>query len=144
MHCTRTAEPLQITDKNGKALKGVENFKYLGLVINAQGGNKKDIAATIAATWKQWKELSGVLCDRRMPIAVKEKVYRIIVRPVLIYDSEAWTLRRRDEESLDRTKVRMFRWILGFTLRDKKRNDDIRRILGVACITDKVWEARLK
>jgi len=37
----------------------------------------------------------------------------------------------------------MLRWILGLTLRDKKRNDDIRRILGVACITDKVREARL-
>jgi len=33
------------------------------------------------------------------------------------------------------------------TMRDKKRNDDIRRILGVACITDKadkVREARLR
>jgi len=40
--------------------------------------------------------------------------------------------------------MRMLRWILGLTLRDRKRNDDIRRILGVACITDKVREARLK
>jgi len=29
-------------------------------------------------------------------------------------------------------------------LRDRKRNDDIRRILGVVCITDKVWKARLR
>ena len=29
-------------------------------------------------------------------------------------------------------------------MRDKKRNDDIRRILGVACITDKGREARLR
>jgi len=28
--------------------------------------------------------------------------------------------------------------------RDRKRNDDIRRIIGVACITDKVREARLR
>jgi len=40
--------------------------------------------------------------------------------------------------------MRMLRWILGLTLRDKKRKDNIRRILGVACITDKVWEARLR
>ena len=38
----------------------------------------------------------------------------------------------------------MLRWILGLMLRDKKMNDDIRRILGVACITDKVREARLR
>jgi len=40
--------------------------------------------------------------------------------------------------------MRMLRWILGLTLRDRKRNDDIRRILGVACIKDKVREARLR
>jgi len=53
-------------------------------------------------------------------------------------------LRKPEEKHLDRTEKRMLRWILGLTLRDKKRNDDIRRILGVACITDKVWEARLR
>jgi len=67
-----------------------------------------------------------------------------MVRPVLIYGSEAWTLRRREEERLERTEMRMLLWILGLTLRDRKRNDDIRRILGVACITDKVQEARLR
>jgi len=85
-----------------------------------------------------------VLCDRRMPVAVKGKVYRTIVRPVLIYGSETWTLKRREEERLDRTEMRMLRWILGLMLRNKKRNDDIRRILGVACITNKVREARLR
>ena len=77
MVCARTAESLQITDKNGKALKQVENFKYLGSVIHAQGGNEEDITARIAAAWKKWKELSGVLCDRRMTVAVKGKVYYI-------------------------------------------------------------------
>jgi len=48
------------------------------------------------------------------------------------------------EERLERTEMRMLRWILGLTLRDKKRNVDIRRILGVACIMDKVREARLR
>jgi len=40
--------------------------------------------------------------------------------------------------------MRMLRWILGLTLRDRKRNDDIRRILGVACIMDKVRETMLR
>ena len=57
---------------------------------------------------------------------------------------QAWTLRRREEERLERTEMRMLRWILGLTLRDRKRNDDIRRIIGVACITDKIREARLR
>ena len=40
--------------------------------------------------------------------------------------------------------MRMLRWILGLTLRNRERNDEIRHILGVACITDKVREARLR
>jgi len=135
-------ESLQITDRRGKALKQVENFRYLGSVIHPQRGSEDDIKATIAAAWKKWQELTGVLCDRRMPIAVKGKVYRTLIRPVLIYGSEAWTLRRREEERLVRTEMRMLRWIL--RLKDRKRNDDIRRITGVACITDKVREARLR
>ena len=102
---------------------------YLGSVIHAQGGNEEDITARIAAAWKKWKELLGVLYDRRMPVAVKGKVYRTMVRPLLIYASETWTMKRREEEHLQRTEMRMLRWILGLTLRDKKRNDDIRRIL---------------
>jgi len=79
-----------------------------------------------------------------MPIAVKGKVYRTVIRPVLVYCSEAWTLRRREEGRLERTEMRMLSWILGLTLKDRKMNDDIRRIIGVACITDKVREARLR
>jgi len=116
----------------------------LGSVIHAQGGSEEDIKARIAAAWKKWEELTGVLCDRRMPIAVKGKVYRTMITPLLIYGSEAWTLRRREDERLERTEMRMLRWILGLTLKDRKRNDDILRIIGVACITDKVCEAKLR
>jgi len=46
--CARTAQPLQITDKTGKSLKQVENFRYLSSVIHAQGGSEEDIKARIA------------------------------------------------------------------------------------------------
>jgi len=144
MVCAKIADSLQITDKRGKSLKQVENLRYLGSVIHAQGESEEDIKARIAAAWKKWKELTGVLCDRRMPSAVKGKAYRTVVRPVLTYGSEAWTLRRCEEERLERTEMPMFHWILGLTLKGRKRNDDICCIIGVACITDKVHKARLR
>jgi len=52
MVCAKTAGSLRIMDENGKALKQVENFKYLGSVIHAQGENEEDITAKIAAAWK--------------------------------------------------------------------------------------------
>ena len=32
--------------------------------------------------WKNWKRVSGVLCDRRMNVKIKGKVYRTVVRAV--------------------------------------------------------------
>src|SRR6218665_3619023 len=56
----------------------------------------------------------------------------------------AWTLTRKEEELLERAEMRMLRWILGVSLRDRRRNEDIREVLGVACITDKEREARMR
>src|SRR6218665_2263033 len=45
---------------------------------------------------------------------------------------------------LERAEMRMLRWILGVSLRDRRRNKDIREVLGVVCITDKVREAGMR
>ena len=35
-----------------------------------------------------WKKCSGVLCDKRMPVKMKGKVYRTVVRPAMLYGAE--------------------------------------------------------
>jgi len=144
MVCAKADETLKISDRKGNALKQVETFKYLGSVVNAKGGCEEDVKHRIKAAWQKWKELSGVVCDRKMPVAVKGKVYKTMIRPVMMYGAEFWALRRKEEELLERTEMRMLRWILGVSLKDRKRNEDIRRTVGVACITDKIREARLR
>src|SRR6218665_3206849 len=62
----------------------------------------------------------------------------------MMYGAEAWTLTRKEEELLEMAEMRMLRWILGVSLRDRRRNEDIREVLEVACITDKVREARMR
>src|SRR6218665_1230825 len=79
-----------------------------------------------------------------MPKYLKGKVCKTMTRPVLIYGPEAWTVTRREEGLLERTEMRMLWRMLGVSLKDKKRNEVIRKTLGVACITDKIREARLR
>ena len=88
MVCTKSAE-FQITDRKGKILKKVENFRYLGSMIHATSGSEEDVKDRVAVAWKKWCDLTGVLCDQRMPVSVKGKVYGTMIRPVLIYDTEA-------------------------------------------------------
>ena len=53
-----------------------------------------------------------------------------MTRPVLMYGPEAWTVIRREEGLLERTDMRMLQWLLGVSLKDKKRNEVIRKMLG--------------
>ena len=41
-------------------------------------------AMRVEAGWMNWKKCSGVLCDKRMPVKLKGKVYRTVVRPAML------------------------------------------------------------
>ena len=135
---------VNIKDKNNVTLKQVQEFKYLGVAIDAKGGSQVAIRARVAAAWNKWRELSVVICDRKMPRKLKVKLYNTIIRPVLLHGAEVWTVGKREERILETTEMRMLRRIKGVTLRDRERSADIRRELGVNDINEKVKEIRMR
>ena len=94
--------------------------------------------------WGKWREQSGVTSDKKMPRKLKIKLYMTVIRPVLLYGAECWTVRRKEEQILEKTEMRMLRRIKGVTLRDKVKSVDIRKELGVNSIQEKVREIRLR
>lgn len=56
--------------------------------------------------------MSGAICDKRMSIKSKSKVYRTVIKPALLYGSECWTPEKRQEQILNRVEIKMFRWML--------------------------------
>ena len=61
----------------------------------------------------------------------------------LRYGAECWTVRKQEEQILEKTEVRMLRRIKRVTLRDKVKSVDIRKELGVTSTQEKVREMRL-
>ena len=51
----------------------------------------------VQAGWCKWREPSGILCDKRVPLKLKGKYYSTVVRPVMIYLSECWAIKKRRE-----------------------------------------------
>ena len=85
-----------------------------------------EIAKRVGAGWMKWKKCSGVLCDKRMPVKLKGKVYRTVVRPAMLYGAETWATTKRQESRIDVNEMRMLRWMCGVTRKDKIRNEHIR------------------
>ena len=42
--------------------------------------------------------VSGVLCDRRMNMKIKRKVYITVVRPNRMYEAETWVLKAQEKK----------------------------------------------
>jgi len=62
----------------------VEKLKYLGSILEERRDIDDDINHRIRVGWQKRKNESGVLCDKKIPVRLKEKVYRMVVRPALL------------------------------------------------------------
>ena len=65
----------------------VAKCKYLGSIIQHSGDIEEDINLRIKVGWQKWMLVLGVVCNKRMPVGLKGKVYRMVVRPVILYGS---------------------------------------------------------
>ena len=82
-------------------LPTVTSFKYLGSIFTSEGGSQADVTNRIRIGWMQWKEVSGVMCDMKMPVALKDKVFKTMIRPAMTYGSECWALKKKDKNKLN-------------------------------------------
>ncbi|XP_073698816.1 uncharacterized protein [Garra rufa] len=128
----------------GEDLEKSTEFRYLGSVLSSDGDLLPDIRARVNAAWAKWRQVTGVLCDRRMPIRLKAKVYKTIVHPVALYGAECWPATAKHERILHNMEMRMLRWCLGLTRWDCIMNTNVRKLMGVAPITEKMQEARMR
>ena len=48
-------------------LPTVQPFKYIGSTIDRGGGASKDVDNRVTKAWSKWRELSGVICDKKIP-----------------------------------------------------------------------------
>ena len=71
--------------------------------------------------------VSGVIYDKKVPIKLKSKLYKTVVRPAMVYGSECWALRKQEEQRLHTTKMKMLRWSQGKTRKDRIKNETCQR-----------------
>ena len=112
-------------------------------VIDGSGGCGKDVDGRIKVAWSRWRDLSGVIYDKKVPMKLKSKLYKTVVRPAMVYGSECWALRKQEEQRLHTTEMKMLRWSQGKTRKDRIKNETIRGIARVTPIKSVLAQKRL-
>ncbi|XP_026435115.1 uncharacterized protein LOC113332823 [Papaver somniferum] len=73
---------------DGQIVPRKESFRYLGSMIQSDGDIKEDIRHRSQSGWAKWRPVTGVLCDRKVPVKLKGKFYRTAIRPAKLYRAE--------------------------------------------------------
>ena len=129
---------------DGEIIKKVDRFKYLGSLVDETGSVEGEIKSRIQSGWKNWREMSGILCDRKVPVKLKGKVYKTAVRPAMLYGIETLPVKKANESRLNVAEMKMLRWMCGVTREDRIRNEYIRGTVKVIEASKKAQEARLR
>ena len=87
---------IHLTDRHGTHLKQSKAFKYLGSTISNTGGCELEVEMRVKAAWKKWKEITPIICDKKMPKYLKTKLYKTVIRPVLHNGAHNWAIRVKE------------------------------------------------
>jgi hypothetical protein len=64
---------------DGQVVPKKDTFRYMGSMLQKNGDIDEDVSHRIKASWLKWRQVSGVLCDPRVSLKVKDKFYRTAI-----------------------------------------------------------------
>src|SRR3978361_1720895 len=91
-------------------IEQVDKFEYLGVEIENTGVQDAEINKRIQKALNTYYAInSGFISKREVSRETKMGVYKTIVRPILTYGSESWTLTQRQRSKLQAVEMKYLR-----------------------------------
>ena len=76
-------------------------------------------------------QLNNIWKDRGIPRYLKIRIVKTLIWPVLMYGSEAWTLRKLERDKINAAEMWFYRRLLRVKWSDRRTNDSILNELSV-------------
>ncbi|EYC18795.1 hypothetical protein Y032_0026g1371 [Ancylostoma ceylanicum] len=143
-YMTTSLNELSVIQVNGNNLPRAEYSKCLGTTLSADENLAREVVARINAAWLKWRSMTGVLCDKKIPVRFKSKGYRAVVQSVTLYGAECWPASKEVERPPTVMEAQALRWTAGITRADRIRIEKIRERFGIASIAYKLRKTCLR
>lgn len=98
---------------NQNVFEKIGSFRYLGAVVTEKNILQDDIETRISAGNRCFYALRQVFQSKAISRKSKLTVYKTVVRPVVMYGAEAWTLNKKEESALLTWERKILRRIYG-------------------------------
>ena len=93
--------------------KRVDNFKYLGTMVSKMNDRTVEVNARLIMAIRAYYGLQNHVKSRIISRKTKTLLYKTLIRPVLTYGAETWTLSKQDEYCLSIFERKILRRIYG-------------------------------
>jgi hypothetical protein len=110
---TQKGRQIQNWKVGDKVFGRVSSFKYLGNVINKDGKICECVKDRIQVGNRAYAAKHRMLKSKIIKRSVKIQIYKTLIRPVVTYGSEIWTLTKSDENLLRIFERKILRKIYG-------------------------------
>ena len=97
MHTPHQEERIQLG--NGP-IPTVKVFKCMACVFGSEEGSETELNNKEKAGCVKSMEMIGVTCDKKMSIKLKDKIYKTMVKPAMIHESECWAVKTNNTHKL--------------------------------------------
>ena len=132
MRCTRNEDGARLNvTLSGEVLEEVDQFKYLGSIIAANGGVEADVRHRVNEGCKVLGAMKGVIKNRGMGMNVKRALYEKVIVPTVTYGSELWGMRVSERQKLNVFEMKCLRNMAGVCRLDRLRNEEVRDRTGI-------------
>jgi len=128
----------------GVQIEEVQEFCYLGDVLDCEAGVERAVRARVSAAWKKWREMAGLLTDKRTPLRIRGSAYESCVRSVMLYGSETWAMTKKDEDILRKCDRRMLRYMARVKWQDGVSSEEVAKRCGLGDILETARQGRLQ
>lgn len=98
---------------NEASFEKVNDFKYLGSRITIDNSYMSEINKRILQGNRCFYSLIKTMKSRSLSRKTKIRIYRTVIRPVVMYGAETWVLTKESERRLDTWERKLLRKIYG-------------------------------
>ena len=129
---------------NGVKMSYVNKYIYLGQTVTFHNRADEEVEKRTTMAWNKFWSLSFILLDKNQKMDMKKKIMDSCVLPVMLYGAQTWSLTEKQKKKLAVCQRKMERKIMGINLKQKIRNDIIRkktRVMDVLATAKKLkWK----
>jgi len=107
---------------NGNIIEQITDFKYLVYSIS-------EFKSNVGNKLQTYNKINGAIrrhFGKQMNKEIKLRIHNVTAKAALKFGSEAWVLKKREEQRLVAAQMKFLRYFLGITKQDKIKTQYIR------------------